>query len=122
MTADNPNPCILCKGRGIFRKAECLRCKGKGTDPWKPRVAERAVNGELRRQARERNRVNNSIFSEIYSTKKITKGRIQVSDVKSVDLNPAEDRKYKLSICQKCSGTGGPRSNCSNCGGSGWVG
>jgi DnaJ-class molecular chaperone len=121
MTTNNTNPCILCKGKGLFRRVECPRCKGKGSDPWKPRAAERAVKTELelRRHAVEKNLTNYSyLLKTLNSKNSITKG----IDKKSVDLNEVEDRKYKLSICQKCNGTGGPRSNCSNCGGSGWVG
>ncbi len=97
MTIQLKNPCIQCKGKGLFRLKVCPRCKGKGRDPWKP--------GEMRRNLDE----SNALIGWEYKFPKVSK-ELEVS-VKDI---------VGLPLCKKCNGSGGLKGNCSHCSGSGW--
>lgn len=94
MTSKVKNPCIQCKGKGLFRRTKCPRCKGKGTDPWKP--------GEMFRITKE---AIDLIGWEFKFPK---------------EPEPSIKNIIGLPFCKKCNGSGGYKGSCNHCSGSGW--
>jgi DnaJ-class molecular chaperone len=108
------NPCIACNGEGFIRQNSCLRCKGKGIDPWKPSELEKRMQGP----------------SDYSSLSKTENELAQIREwwskfnqrLKPIPLQQENTKILSnLLLCRKCGGDGGPKGNCSSCGGSGWT-